>query len=49
VIRTPTQVVADIDGLIVWGATRRTSPNTSPWQHLSDLDALTEQLGARLG
>jgi hypothetical protein len=49
-----------VDGLVGWGAlvahARQTDPtepeprpNTRPWQHLPDLDALTEQFGRTLG
>ena len=50
-----------VDGLVGWGALsaraqQRSSPsqpapkpNTSPWQHLGDLEALSTQLGRRLG
>ena len=47
-----------MDGLVGWGAVSAQAqlqgepdpkPNTRPWQHLPDLDALTERLWTALG
>ena len=49
-----------VDGLIGWGAVVARAhlqnppapdpaPNSRPWEHLGDLEALSEQLGAKLG